>query len=184
VDAAFSTDGTKVLAVAVVWDRISGQVVDVAKAARRVRVPYIPGFLSFREGPAVEAAIRRLKQPPGVWLFDGQGIAHPRECGIATHVGVRLDLRAIGVAKSRLIGHHREVPLRPGATVPLLGTSGTMGAVLRSRQDARPIYVSVGNRVTLPSAVKIVNACLRGRRLPEPTRLADRIVSAWKRELG
>ena len=143
------------------------------EVTRPVAFPYIPGLLSFREAPVLLECFRRLKTVPDVVLVDGQGIAHPRRLGIASHLGLWLNVPTIGVAKSRLCGTHRSVPDCVGARVPLSDRGAVIGAVLRSRQGARPIYVSVGHGIGLRSALSMVTACLAGYRLPEPTRIAD-----------
>ena len=178
VDCAF--DGEEALAVAVVWDREAGEVVDRAAVRRPVGGPYVPGFLSFREGPAVHAALDGLTREHGLILFDGQGLAHPRRCGLATHVGVERDVPSVGVAKSRLIGTHAEVGPETGDAADLMDRGERVGVVLRTRVKTRPLFVSVGHRCDLASAVGAVLACRTRYRLPEPTRLADRAVAADK----
>jgi deoxyribonuclease V len=148
-----------------------------ASVVRRTRFPYVPGLLSFREVPALLPALARLPRAPDLVLCDGQGLAHPRRFGLASHLGVLLDLPTIGVAKSRLVGAHGPVPEEPGAWVPLEDAGETIGAVLRTKARAKPLYVSIGHRVSLATAVAWVLRCTRGHRLPEPTRLADRLAS-------
>lgn len=181
LDAAFSDDEQFCLAAAVVWDRREGRVVAVATARRPVHFPYVPGLLSFREAPALLAALRRLECAPEVLLCDGQGLAHPRRFGIACHLGVLCDLPAVGCAKSRLVGEHTVLPAAAGARADLVLEGEVVGAVVRTRAGVRPVYVSVGHRCDLESAVALVLTCAQGRRLPEPTRLADRCVAALKR---
>lgn len=137
--------------------------------------PYVPGYLSFREIPAVLAALAMLETPPDLLMVDGQGIAHPRRLGIAAHLGVITDLPAIGVAKSRLHGRHEEPPIRGGSHVPLTSRGETIGAVLRTQDGLRPLFVSVGHRIGLERAVELVLATTTRYRLPEPTRLADKV---------
>lgn len=143
------------------------------------RMPYIPGLLSFREVPAALAAFEKLTVRPELVMVDGQGIAHPRRLGVASHLGLWLNLPTIGVAKSRLCGRHGEPGLARGDWTPL--TDGpedeVIGAVLRSRVGVKPIFVSPGHRVSLSTALEWVTACLRRTKLPEPTRLADRLAS-------
>lgn len=139
--------------------------------------PYVPGLLSFRELPAVLAAIDGLAVRPDLYLCDGQGLAHPRRFGIACHLGVLLDVPSIGVAKTRLIGSHAEPPREQGGWVPLLAGEEVIGAVLRSRTGVKPIYVSIGHRVSLPTAIALVLACTRSFRLPETIRAAHRLAS-------
>lgn len=146
-----------------------------AQACLPTRFPYIPGLLSFRELPAVLKALEQLPRLPDLILCDGQGIAHPRRLGIASHLGVLLDHPTIGVGKTRLVGHHDPVPDQRGAWVPLVDRGEVVGAVLRTRPGAKPIYVSPGHRVGLTTAVGWVMACTTRFRLPETTRLADRL---------
>ncbi len=149
------------------------------------RFPYVPGFLAFREGPAIMQAWTLLSRKPDVLICDGHGIAHPRGVGIASHVGVLLDVPTIGVAKKKLYGNYREPPQFEGGLSQLLHpVSGrVIGAVLRTRRRVKPVFVSVGHRIGLSSAVRIVAACARGYRLPEPTRLADKWVGELRRAL-
>jgi deoxyribonuclease V len=184
IDLAFSPDGARCIAAAIVWDLVERAVVEEQLAVRPLRFPYVPGLLSFREAPAILAALRRLRTTPDALLCDGQGLAHPRRFGIACHVGVLADLPTVGCAKSRLVGEHREPGRRRGARADLVDRGERIGSVLRTRDDTRPVYVSVGHRIDLPGAERLVLACGAGHRLPEPTRLADRRVAAVRRELG
>jgi deoxyribonuclease V len=180
-DCAFSKDKKTIFAAAVVYDREAKRIVEVAHANRRTEFPYIPGFLSFREGLAVKEAIGKLKREFGAILFDGQGFAHPRRCGIASHLAIELDLPGIGVGKSRLIGEFRNPAMKAGSTTPLLDGGEQIGAVLRTQNGIRPVFVSIGHRVDLDSAVKLVLACCTRYRIPEPTRQADIEVAKLKR---
>jgi deoxyribonuclease V len=148
-----------------------------AVARRRTRFPYVPGYLSFREIPAVLAALGRLREAPDVLLCDGQGYAHPRRFGLACHLGVYTGLPSIGVGKTRLIGTHGRVPGRRGAWCPLRDGDEVIGAVLRTRAGVKPLYVSIGHRVSLETAVGIVMQCTTRYRLPETTRAAHRLAS-------
>ncbi len=140
-------------------------------------IPYIPGLLTFREGPALIEAFGKLTHAPDLILFDGQGIAHPRKMGIASHMGVILDIPAIGCAKSRLFGQpERELSQEKGSRVKLLDKDGgEIGALLRSRHSVKPLYVSPGHRVGMEQAADIVLSCCRKYRIPEPLRHADRL---------
>jgi deoxyribonuclease V len=142
------------------------------------RFPYVPGLLSFREAPAILAALGQLDRLPDVLLCDGQGVAHPRRFGIACHLGVLTDLPRIGVAKKRLVGSHEEPGNTRGDWVPLTHEGEIIGAVLRTRAGVKPIYVSSGHRVSLDTAVDLVMRCTTRYRLPETTRRADRLASA------
>ncbi|HEY7118942.1 MAG TPA: endonuclease V [Tepidisphaeraceae bacterium] len=173
VDGAFSADKATVFAAAVVYDREEKRIVEVAHARVAAEFPYIPGFLSFREGPAVLAAIGGLRHAFGAICFDAQGYAHPRRCGLASHMGITLDVPAVGVAKSRLIGMHGDVPMRSGRSVALMDGDEQIGLVLRTRDGVRPLYISVGHKVDLESARRLAMACVTRYRIPEPTRQAD-----------
>jgi deoxyribonuclease V len=146
--------------------------------------PYIPGLLSFREAPILLRALQRLEHRPDVLLMDAQGIAHPRRLGLASHLGVLLDAPAIGCAKSLLVGRHEEPGPEAGEWSPLIHRGEIVGAALRTRAGTKPVYVSPGHRMDLPTAIQVVMTCIRGTKLPEPTRLADRVVAeARRREL-
>ena len=140
--------------------------------------PYVPGYLSFREIPAILEALAKVQTIPDLILCDGQGIAHPRRFGLACHLGVLLDLPTIGVAKSLLIGKHQELSPEKGQWQPLIDRGETIGVVLRSRTNVKPIYVSSGHRISLPTAIDYVMGCLTKYRLPETTRWADKLASA------
>ncbi|QOV90411.1 endonuclease V [Humisphaera borealis] len=183
-DACFDEVGGRVIACALVWDRRERKVVDLAQSVRPLEFPYVPTFLSFREAPAVTEAIQRLSHPFGVVCFDGQGYAHPRRCGLATHVGVSLDVPAIGCAKSRLIGTHEEPGIEAGSSSPLTHAGEQIGLVLRTRSATKPIYASIGHRVDLASVRQVLLACCTRYRIPEPTRLADIEVAKMKKTLG
>ncbi|MCS7286604.1 MAG: deoxyribonuclease V [Anaerolineae bacterium] len=152
---------------------------EVERASARVQVtfPYIPGLLAFREGPSIVAALEKLKSDPDLLILDGQGIAHPRRMGIATHIGVIFDKPSIGCAKSRLLGSYHEPGPEKGSWSYLYDGTEIIGAVLRTKDKAPPLFVSIGHRIDLQSALEIVLSCCRGDRLPEPTRLAHLLVS-------
>ncbi len=137
--------------------------------------PYVPGLLSFREAPLVLAAYDRLTVRPDLLLVDGQGIAHPRRFGLASHLGLWLDLPSVGCAKSRLVGEYDQPGEAAGATAPLIDGGERIGAVVRTRAATRPLFVSPGHLIGIDEAVAWTLACCRGRRLPEPTRLADMV---------
>ncbi|MFA9460751.1 deoxyribonuclease V [Thiohalorhabdus methylotrophus] len=183
VDSAFLTD--RVVAVVVVLRYPELEVVEEAIAALPIPFPYVPGLLSFREGPAILEAFQRLHTLPDLLLFDGQGIAHPRRLGIASHMGLLLDRPAVGVAKSRLVGTYDAVGLgvEKGDRVPLMDGGETLGTVLRSRRNVRPLFVSPGHRCNVTDAVSWTLACCTRYRLPEPTRIADKRADVHKRQL-
>jgi len=151
------------------------ELIEEVTATREVTFPYIPGLLSFREGPVVLTAFERLRTQPDLLIFDGQGYAHPRRLGLARHMGAYLNWPSIGCAKSRLTGRYDEPEPEPGAWSPLMSGREEIGRVVRTKARVKPVFVSVGYRITLPLAVEIVLRCTRGYRLPEPTRIADRL---------
>jgi len=175
-DCAFLDGGSKIAAVAVLCDAKSMAVLESASVVLPCMFPYIPGLLSFREAPAVIAAIEKLPARPDLLMCDGQGIAHPRGLGLASHVGLWTDLPAIGVAKSRLCGTHRPPGENRRCRTQLKYDGNVVGAVVRTRTGVKPLYISVGHRVSLADAVSWTLRCGRGVRLPEPTRLADQMV--------
>ncbi len=180
VDCAFSKDGQRILAAIVVLRLPDFELVETASAVRKVTFPYIPGLLSFREAPVCIAAAKKLRVRPDVFVIDGQGIAHPRRLGLATHLGLFLDRPTIGCAKSRLTGEYDEPPSQKGAYALLTDRSETIGAVVRTRTNVKPVFVSAGNKCTLENAVNVVLACAVKYRLPEPTRLAHQKVGKLK----
>jgi deoxyribonuclease V len=171
VDAAFPEN--QVLAVACLYRYPELSLVEETIAVTEVAFPYIPGFLSFREGPAIIAAIEKLPVKPDLILVDGQGIAHPKGMGIASHIGVLIDIPTIGCAKSRLVGEYKEPGFRKGAWSPLQYDGKVVGAVLRTRDHVRPLFISPGHRVDLKSSIEIVLGCTGKYRIPEPLRRAD-----------
>lgn len=162
-------------AAVVVLDFQSLNPVDYATATRPVTFPYVPGLLAFREGPVVLDALEKVETTPDLLIFDGQGLAHPRRLGIASHIGLLVDMPAIGCAKSRLCGRHAEPGDEPGQYVSLVDNEEVIGAVLRTRRGVKPVFVSIGHRVDLVASIKYVLACCRGYRLPETTRWAHRV---------
>ena len=139
---------------------------------KEVTFPYVPGLLSFRESPLVIAACEELEAIPDLILVDGQGIAHPRRLGLASHLGLLWDRPTIGCAKSRLCGEHNMVSVEPGSYAEITDNGEVIGAVLRTKVGVAPLYISIGHKVDLESAISWVLRCCRGQRLPEPTRLA------------
>jgi deoxyribonuclease V len=178
VDVGFEDGGATTRAAVAVLTFPSLQLEESAIARQPTRFPYVPGLLSFREAPAVLAAMKKLRVRPDLLLCDGQGIAHPRRLGIASHLGLLLDLPSVGVAKTRLTGAHGNVPDARGAWVPLMDGKETIGAVLRTRAGVKPLYISPGHRIGLESAIAWVMACLTRYRLPETTRWAHRLASS------
>jgi len=180
LDCAFSKDSKRIFAAAVVIDISDFSIIETATAARKVDFPYIPGLLSFREAPVCIDAIEKLKTTPDVFIVDGQGFAHPRRFGIACHIGVLVDKPTVGCAKSRLIGTFDEPGRLKGNYNQLLDEKEPIGAVLRTRTDVKPVYVSVGHRCMLEDAIRIILECTTKYRLPEPSRLAHQLVGQAK----
>lgn len=177
VDVGFEDGGKTVRAAVAVLEYPGLSPVEHAVARLPTRFPYVPGLLSFRELPGVIAALERLTILPDLLLCDGQGYAHPRRFGIACHLGVLTDLPSIGVAKTRLIGSHPEPGPHKGDWVELRDGAEVIGAVLRTRSGVKPLYVSIGHRVSLATAIRYVLACTTRYRLPETTRAAHRLAS-------
>ena len=148
------------------------EVLEVSVQEAPLTFPYVPGLLSFREAPVLREAFRRLAGPIDLLLVDGQGLAHPRRFGLACHLGLLLDVPAIGCAKSRLLGKHEMPDVAAGSRADLLDKGEVIGAVLRTRTGVKPLWVSTGHRISLAEAAAFVLKCCRGYRLPEPTRLA------------
>jgi len=208
LDCALSKDGRQILAAAVVLrvpDAIQGlweplelpgfELIETATASKKATFPYIPGLLSFREAPVCIAAVKKLKKEPDAFIIDGQGIAHPRRLGLAAHLGLFFDKPTIGCAKSRLTGYFEDPPPEKGAYTLLKDKKSLkhntsdkrratsdeiIGAVVRSRSNVEPVFVSVGNKCLLKDAIKITLACATKYRLPEPTRLAHQTVGKLK----
>ena len=180
-DLAFDPE-TEVAFAGVVVYRFPGlEEVERRMARRKLRFPYVPGLLSFRECPILLAAFARLETEPDLILIDGHGRAHPRRFGIACHIGILFDKPTIGCAKSRLVGEHQEPGERAGSTASLMLEGERLGVVLRTCDGVRPIYVTTGHRVSLDSAVGLVKQCLDGFRIPKPTREADHYVRDLRR---
>lgn len=177
VDCGFEEKGAIIRAAVAVLDFPSLRLVDQAVARRPSSFPYIPGLLSFREIPALLAALDMLNNAPDLILVDGQGLAHPRRFGIACHLGVLTGIPTIGAAKSRLTGTFEDPGIERGNWTPLLDKEEIIGAVLRTRRGTRPLFVSLGHRVGLESAKEWVLRCTPRYRLPETTRLAHRLAS-------
>jgi deoxyribonuclease V len=177
VDMGFEEQGTISRAAVAILRFPDLQVQETAIAYRPTTFPYIPGYLSFREIPAILDALAQVKITPDIVLCDGQGIAHPRRFGIACHLGVILDMPTIGVAKSLLLGKHEELSEAKGSWQPLRDQGETIGAVLRTRTGVKPLYISSGHYISLPTAIDIVLRCTPKYRLPETTRLADKLAS-------
>ena len=177
VDVGFEDAGRVTRAAVAVLTFPGLEPCDQSVVRRRTRFPYVPGYLSFREAPAVLAALGRLRTKPDLLLCDGQGYAHPRRFGIACHLGLLVDTPSIGVAKSRLIGRHAGVGAKKGDSRPLVDNDEVIGAVVRTRDDVKPLYISIGHRVGLSTAIEYVLRCTTKYRLPETTRRAHHLAS-------
>jgi deoxyribonuclease V len=184
VDVSFSRARDLLFAAIVVLDAESLETVETASAALSPVFPYIPGLLTFREGPVVLAAYERLATEPDLLMFDGQGIAHPRGLGLASHVGVLLDKPSIGCAKSRLVGEFKEPKQKRGSMRTLSLNRKKVGVVLRTKDNTKPLFVSPGHRVTVETAARRVLDAGKGYRLPEPTRRAHHEAERAKRVGG
>jgi deoxyribonuclease V len=178
VDVGFPGGGDVTRAAVAVLSYPELRVVEIARAEVPTTFPYVPGLLSFRETPAVLAAYERLSTRPDMLIVDGQGYAHRRRFGIACHLGVLLDVPSIGSAKSLLVGRHGPLGEERGATTQLIDRHEVVGMVVRTRQKVNPLYVSIGHRIDLPTAVEYVLACCTRYRLPEPQRQAHMAASA------
>ena len=178
VDVSSTKENPVLTAGIVVWNCLTQQIVDTSFHQIEGTFPYVPGLLSFREIPVIMPAIEKLKISPDVFFVDGQGIAHPRRLGIASHLGVLTDQPTVGVAKSRLTGIDAVPGPMIGDHVPLMDKGEKIGAILRSRERCKPLYISAGHNINLSSALQLVISSLHGYRLPEPTRLAHLHVNA------
>jgi deoxyribonuclease V len=182
VDAAFSEN--QIFAAACLFAFPELALLDEVGVVSSISFPYIPGYLSFREGEAIIRALRLLKAKPDLILIDGQGIAHPRRMGIASHIGVLLDQPTIGCAKSRLVGEFEEPDWKRGAHSPLLFQEKIVGMVVRTRDNVRPLFISPGHKVSLKNAMEIILQTTRGFRIPEPLRRADFLSKRVKRDFS
>jgi len=182
-DVSGGRRGEWIAAAVVLLDATTLEVLEVRRAGMTARWPYVPGCLSFREIPVVLKAFGRLRRRPDVVLCDGQGRAHPRRLGLASHLGLALQVPTIGCAKSRLVGEvRRPLGRRRGSRAALMDRGERIGTVLRTRTGVKPLYVSVGHRIDLASAERWVLATATRYRLPEPSRLAHQAVTAFKKE--
>ncbi len=181
-DISYTKGSDLFFAVVLIMTFPDMDVIEEASFCARVAFPYIPGLLSFREGPPLLEAFAKIKNTPDVIIFDGQGISHPRGVGLASHIGLFLDIPAIGCAKKRLVGTHAEVGLQAGSVADLRLGEETVGAVVRTKTNVRPVYISPGHKIGLEKAVSVVLSCCRGYRLPEPVRKAHLAVNRLRLE--
>jgi deoxyribonuclease V len=176
VDVAYAKESNKLVAAVVIFNADTLEVIETVTAEDQARFPYIPGLFSFRELPSLIKAFTKLQHTPDLIVCDGQGYAHPRRFGLACHLGVILDVPTIGCGKSRLLGSHDEPPMERGAITPLIDNDEVIGNVLRTQTGINPIYVSIGHRISLPTATDWVLKLSPKYRLPETTRQADQAV--------
>jgi deoxyribonuclease V len=181
-DVSYSTKNKTVFAGIVIFRYPDLIKVETAYTVSESNFPYIPGYLTFREAPALLETFQKLLTKPDVIIFDGQGIAHPRRLGIATHLGIILNMPTIGCAKSRLIGIHDEAPSERGAFAELYYNNEKIGVALRTRANTKPVYVSPGHKITLSESIDIVLAACTKFRIPEPTRAAHHLVNEIRKQ--
>jgi deoxyribonuclease V len=177
IDAGFEDQGRITKAAVCVLSIPDLRTVESTVARRATDFPYVPGLLSFREIPAILEALKQLRITPDMLFCDGQGRAHPRHMGIASHLGLITELPSVGIAKSILCGQHKPVPADKGSFSALIYKNETVGAALRTRSGVKPVYVSSGHKISLKSALEYVMLCVTRYKLPEPTRLADKLAS-------
>jgi len=181
VDVGFKGEVARAAVVVLSYPEL--QPLDYSVAELPVEFPYIPGLLSFREGPSVLAALEKLATEPDLFIFDAQGLAHPRRMGLASHIGIIIDRPSIGCAKSRLCGTHHQPGPERGSYVHLYDDGEIIGAVVRTRTGVKPLYVSIGHRIDLESAIEYVLGCCRNHRLPETTRYAHRVAGGERLQI-
>jgi deoxyribonuclease V len=177
VDVGFEAQGRITRAAVVVLSYPELRILEASVAKLPTSFPYIPGLLSFREVPAILQAVSKLQQPPELFLCDGQGMAHPRRFGLACHLGLYTDIPSVGVAKTRLIGNYGALAQEKGSWVPLIDKDETIGAVVRTRSGVKPLYISVGHKISLQRSIELVLGCTTRYKLPETTRTAHRLAS-------
>ncbi len=180
-DVSFSKKLARFFAAVVVCRLPEMEVVEVRTADTPPSAPYIPGMLTFREGPTLLEAFGKVEAAPDAVIFDGQGYAHPRRLGLACHMGLWLGLATVGCAKSRLVGEHEEPGRRKGEWTPLTENGERLGDVVSTRTDVRPVFVSPGHLADFATSRALVLRCCTKYRLPEPTRRAHLAVGRWKR---
>jgi deoxyribonuclease V len=183
-DISYNRFSSRFYAAVVVMRADDCSVVEVRHAVRESPFPYVPGLLTFREGPALLDAFAQVESPVDVVMFDGQGIAHPRRLGLASHMGLWLKVPSIGCAKSLLTGHFKEPGPKAGSVSPLKYRDEVLGEAVRTKDRTSPVFVSAGHLIDLPSSVRVVLQTSRGYRIPEPTRQAHLTVNEIRRKDG
>lgn len=181
IDLGYNAANETCRAVVVVLNFPSLDLIESSEAILPIRFPYVPGLLSFRETPAAVKALEKLRTTPDVILCDGQGLAHPRGFGIACHIGLIADRPTLGAAKSVLVGKFENLGETRGSTAPMIYKNQTVGVALRTKDKVQPVYVSVGHKISLETAIDLVLQCAPKYRLPETTRLADKMASYRKK---
>ena len=182
-DVTYIPQNKLAIAGIAIFEYGSHEPIELCLAQEINEVPYIPGYLSFREGPVVLKAFQHLQHKPDIIIFDGQGIAHPRGIGLASHFGVVLNLPTIGCAKTRLIGDFREPSILKGNFTDLSIKGVIVGVVYRSRTNVKPLFISPGHLTDIQSSIQIIESCLSKFRLPTPTRIAHQIVTEARKNL-
>ncbi|MCP5006271.1 MAG: deoxyribonuclease V [Planctomycetes bacterium] len=176
-DVSYDKERDRFFAAVIVFELCTMKMIEESTASGRGAFPYIPGLLSFRESPILTRAFTGLKREPDIFMLDAQGIAHPRGIGLASHIGILFDKPAVGCAKTRLIGEYGEVGDKVGVYAPLTVKERLVGAVLRTKKGVRPVFVSPGHKIDVPTSVAVVLKSCRGYRIPEPTRQAHNLVT-------
>ncbi len=185
VDLAQIKEGNQLVCGIILFSYPDLEVLEKVWTVARDTFPYIPGLLAFREGPAIMNAYEKLIIKPDLLIIDGHGIAHPRGFGIACHIGVLLDVPAMGIGKKRLYGKYENPPDMAGESSPLVSKDGVqIGTVLRTRKGIKPVFISVGHKIDLETSVNIAKECMGGYKVPEPTRQADVYVAQLKKEVS
>ena len=179
-DISYSKQSDLFYAAVILFELPSMDIIEEKTITERAPFPYIPGLLSFREGPALLKIFESFRHTPDAVIFDGQGIAHPRGVGLASHMGLFLDIPTIGCAKKRLAGHHGEIGKDAGDYADLIMDDQIVGAVLRTKRNVKPVFISPGHKIGIKKAVEIVLSCCRGYKLPEPTRKAHLLVNQFR----
>lgn len=167
--------GKNIISCIVVLEYPEMKLIETVFAEKEINFPYIPGFLAFREAPTIIEAYKKLDKKPDILLVDGHGIAHPRGIGIASHVGILLDIPTIGIAKSRLVGEYK-IPKEIMHYSPLKYKNKIIGAVLKTKENCNPIFISPGHKISLKRSIEIVQNCIKGNKLPEPIRIAHNLL--------
>lgn len=175
IDCSYDMKRNLSFAIIVIMKLEDLMPIEVIRADLPTKFPYVPGLLSFREIPVILEALKQLEIQPDLLMVDGHGVAHPRRLGIAAHLGVLLNIPSIGVAKAKLTGHYTEPHWTKGSVTPLMSKDNQIGSVLRSKDKVKPLFISPGHRIGQEQAVDLVIKCLTKYRLPEPTRIADKI---------